>query len=76
MTNRFTDESITYSLFNLFSGKRSCSGEAFVMLQIFIFLTTIVKNFKIVASNAPANSSTDFLIAEKLKLTFTPRTEN
>lgn len=57
-------------------GKRSCSGEPFAMLQTFLFLTTIMKNFKIVSSNAPDNKSADFLVAGRLELTFAPRTES
>lgn len=57
-------------------GKRACTGESFVMLQAFLFVTNIVKNFHISEPKNLAVKSGLFLISGYMELIFTPRTEN
>lgn len=53
-------------------GKRACIGEAFSMIQVFLFLTTIVQNFHL---SLPANAKGSFTFAakERLKMCVHPR---
>lgn len=62
------------SLFGM--GKRACIGEVFAMTQAFMFLTSIVKNFKIAEPENPKIKSDLFLMTGNMELCFTPRTEN
>lgn len=56
-------------------GKRACSGEPFVMMQAFLFLTSIVKNFTVSEPPNAESKSELFLMTGFMELSFTPRDE-
>ncbi|KFM69288.1 Cytochrome P450 1A1, partial [Stegodyphus mimosarum] len=52
-------------------GKRVCMGEAFTMIQVFLFLTTIVKNFRLTSPDGKKCESPVY--TGKLKICVHPR---
>lgn len=54
-------------------GKRSCIGEAFTMMQVFLFLTAIVKNFHLSSPEDASNNTYEDLITGKLRIVAHPR---
>ncbi|XP_055946604.1 cytochrome P450 2F3-like [Argiope bruennichi] len=54
-------------------GKRSCIGEGFTMMQIFLFLTTIIKNFELALPKGVKTTTFEDLITGKLLLVARPR---
>ncbi|XP_035217511.1 cytochrome P450 2B1-like [Stegodyphus dumicola] len=52
-------------------GKRVCMGEAFTMIQVFLFLTTIVKNFRLSSPDGKKCESPQY--TGKLKICVHPR---
>lgn len=65
-----------YCLFLILSisGKRACIGEAFTMIQTFLFLTSIVQNFRLSAPADSKSSSGMFSAEEKILICFSSRT--
>ncbi|XP_071036360.1 cytochrome P450 2J1 [Parasteatoda tepidariorum] len=49
-------------------GKRSCMGEGFAMIQVFLFLTTIIKNFRLEKPSAGDESQSVFFNFDKLNV--------
>ncbi|XP_054711511.1 cytochrome P450 2F3-like [Uloborus diversus] len=61
---------------NIFGvGKRACTGEPLVMMESFLFLTTIVRNFRIAEVANPKSMASMFLTTGNMELTFYPRSE-
>ncbi|KAF8764668.1 Cytochrome P450 2F3 like protein [Argiope bruennichi] len=56
-------------------GKRSCIGEGFTMMQIFLFLTTIIKNFELALPKGVKTTTFEDLITGKLLLVARPRND-
>ncbi|CAL1263863.1 unnamed protein product [Larinioides sclopetarius] len=54
-------------------GKRACIGEPFTMMQIFLFLTSIIKNFELVLPEDGNASSFEEMTAGKLLIVARPR---
>ncbi|XP_054711297.1 cytochrome P450 1A1-like [Uloborus diversus] len=54
-------------------GKRSCAGEAFTMMQAFLFLTATVQNFKVCPAEGSATKASIFYEPEDMKLILKPR---
>ncbi|GFU80182.1 cytochrome P450 18a1 [Trichonephila clavipes] len=54
-------------------GKRSCIGEAFTMMQVFLFLTAIVKNFQLSPPESASTNTFEDLITGKLRIVAHPR---
>ncbi|KFM76704.1 Cytochrome P450 2A9, partial [Stegodyphus mimosarum] len=52
-------------------GKRACMGEAFSMMEVFLFLTTVVKNFRLILPEGEKFDSSLFTM--KLKCCAKPR---
>lgn len=55
-------------------GKRACMGEPFTMIQTFLFLATIVKNFRLSLPDG-ANGSQNYTLVGTLTLCAHPRTQ-
>ncbi|GBL77594.1 hypothetical protein AVEN_221221-1, partial [Araneus ventricosus] len=56
-------------------GKRACIGEPFTMMQVFLFLTSIVKNFELVLPEGAKASTFEELMAGKLLVVARPRSQ-
>ncbi|XP_054711505.1 cytochrome P450 2F3-like [Uloborus diversus] len=54
-------------------GKRACTGEPLVMMESFLFLTTIVQNFRIAETTNPKSMASVFLMTGNMELQFYPR---
>ncbi|GBO37994.1 Cytochrome P450 1A1 [Araneus ventricosus] len=54
------------------AGKRACLGENFTLTQVFLFLTTIVQNFRLASAENP-NSSYEQFLNGKLFICAQPR---
>ncbi|KAG8176955.1 hypothetical protein JTE90_015421 [Oedothorax gibbosus] len=54
-------------------GKRACIGESFTMLQVFLFTTALVKNFKISVPEDIQQNTFELLMEGKLKIKLEPR---
>ncbi|GFR29659.1 cytochrome P450 18a1 [Trichonephila clavata] len=54
-------------------GKRSCIGEAFTMMQVFLFLTATVKNFHLSPPESASGNTYEDLITGKLRIVAHPR---
>ncbi|GBO30717.1 hypothetical protein AVEN_65812-1 [Araneus ventricosus] len=57
------------------SRKRACIGEPFTMMQVFLFLTSIVKNFELVLPDGAKASTSEELMAGKLLVVARPRSQ-
>lgn len=55
-----------------FSGKRACVAENFTMLQVFLFLTTMIKNFHMSLVN-DSQERNEPSFSGKLLVMFEPR---
>ncbi|XP_015912899.2 cytochrome P450 2F3 [Parasteatoda tepidariorum] len=56
-------------------GRRSCIGEGYTMSQIFLFLTTIIQNFKLTYPEGSEIGNYEFLLSGKLDICAIPRNE-
>lgn len=56
------------------AGRRSCIGEGYAMAQTFLFITTIVKHFRLTKAPAAKDTPMMFLIG-KLEVCAHPRTQ-
>ncbi|GIY29457.1 cytochrome P450 2J1 [Caerostris darwini] len=56
-------------------GRRSCIGEGFTMMQVFLFLTTIVKNFQLSLPKGEKVATYEELLSGKLLIVAHPRNQ-
>ncbi|XP_015906745.2 cytochrome P450 2J1 [Parasteatoda tepidariorum] len=54
-------------------GKRACMGEGFAMLQVFLFVTTILKNFRLTNPAEKAKDTSLFFYFDKIEVCAHPR---
>ncbi|KAG8183291.1 hypothetical protein JTE90_025991 [Oedothorax gibbosus] len=54
-------------------GKRACVGEGYVMLQVFLFLTSLIQNFHIRLQNDEEHDIMELLYNGKLRILVEPR---
>nr|XP_042896476.1 cytochrome P450 2A13-like isoform X2 [Parasteatoda tepidariorum] len=60
------------SLFGI--GKRACMGEGFAMLQVFLFITTVLKNFRLTKPETKVKEQSElFFLFEKMEVCAHPR---